>query len=142
MKAICRYSMGSAIPRSERYLREVDQTSYAPLKVGSEYRVYGLLFICGRMDFLVVPEESSPFWAPSSLFEITDSGICNEWGVCSTKNNGQYHSLFASFNITCIIGYRSLVDDYEHYRGLVESDADHVERFFLENRNVSMSGAR
>lgn len=131
--AICESTSGSSIPEESRYLGESDQTSYEPLKVGQNYRVYGLLFISDRIDFLVNPSDQSPFWVPSFLFNLKERNIPSEWEICITNLNDDYQILFKSLKISCIVGYPSLTNDYPHYVGITEGNPDELEIFNREN---------
>lgn len=129
MLAICKSNLGSAIPLVERYLGEVDQTDYSPLKVGDSYVVYALLFISDRVDFLVRVPGQPPFWAPSSLFNLVDARVSADWELCMTQSKAEYKILFDVFKISRIMGYSLLVNDYNHYVGIVEQDPVEIQRF-------------
>lgn len=136
MRAICRNNRGSAIALSERYLGETNETNYSPLMIGKEYAVYALLFIRDRVDFLILAEESAPFWAPSSLFDLIDSQIPDGWSFSFAKSSPGYGALFDAFGINCIIGYSLLIEDYEHYVGLIEGRSEELQRFFEINHRA------
>ena len=134
MLAFCQANLGSAIPTKERYLGEMDKTNYSPLSVGESYVVYGLLFICDRVDFLVRAPEQPPFWVPSSLFRLVDARIPAGWEFCITQSRPDYKSLFDAFKISYVMGYPLLVNEYEHYVGIVEQDPVEVLRFMEEEQ--------
>jgi hypothetical protein len=129
MLAICKSNLGSAIPSTERYLGEVDQTNYSPLNVGESYVVYALLFISDRVDFLVRAPEQPPFWVPSSLFHLVDARVSANWELCITQSRADYKTLFDVFKVSHVMGYSLLVNDYNHYVGIVERDPVEVLRF-------------
>jgi hypothetical protein len=129
MLALCQANLGSAIPAKERYLGEVDQTNYSPLSVGENYVVYALLFIFDRVDFLVRAPDQPPFWVPSSLFRLVDAKIPADWEFCITQTRPDYKCLFDAFKISHVMGYPLLVNEYEHYIGIVERDPVEVLRF-------------
>ena len=129
MLAICKSNLGSAIPSAERYLGEVDQTNYSPLSVGGSYVVYALLYIIDRVAFLVRAPEQPPFWAPSSLFHLVDARVSADWELCVTQSRADYKTLFDVFKISHVMGYPRLVNDYNHYVGIVERDPVEVLRF-------------
>ena len=133
MLAICRFNRGNAIPIAERYFGEMDQTDYSPLIIGNSYVVYALLFIFERIDFLVRAPEQPPFWAPGSLFELVDATIPSGWKFCVTQTHPNYRKLFNSFKINYIMGYSLLINEYQHYVGLVEREPREIQRFFEEN---------
>lgn len=132
MLALCQANLGSAIPPKERYLGEVDQTNYSPLSVGEIYVVYALLFIFDRVDFLVRAPEQPPFWAPSSLFRLVDARVPAGWELCITQSCADYRPLFDAFKISYVMGYPLLVNEYEHYVGIIERDPVEVLRFMEE----------
>jgi len=129
MLAICKSSLGDAIPLSKRYLGEVDQTNYSPLTIGESYVVYALLFIFDRVDFLVRAPDQPPFWAPSYLFDLIDSEVPAGWEFCITQSTADYKALIDTFGIGYIFGYSLLVNEYQHYVGLVEREPREVHRF-------------
>ncbi|WP_434572510.1 hypothetical protein [Pseudomonas sp. Z3-8] len=129
MLAFCLANLGNAIPSVQRYLGEVDETSYTPLCVGESYVVYALLFIFDRVDFLVRASEQPPFWAPSNLFRLVDTKIPANWEFRITQAHSDYGCLFDTFKISYIMGYPLLVNDYKHYAGIVERDPVEVLRF-------------
>ena len=131
MKVICIGNTGKEIPISERMSLESDRTSYAPLKIGEEYEVYGLMFKSRQVKYFVEAEGLSVMWAPSCLFKILDATIPSGWVFCNAKENEAYQGLFESFEIISMIGYPLLVTDMNHYVGLLERD--HIElRKFLD----------
>ncbi|MDY7568965.1 MULTISPECIES: hypothetical protein [Pseudomonas] len=137
MLALCQANLGSAIPAKERYLGEVDQTDYSPLSIGGSYVVYGLLCVFERVDFLVRAPEQPPFWAPSSLFQLVDARIPAGWQLCITQTRPDYKCLFEAFKISHVIGYPLLVNEYEHYIGVVERDPVEVLRFLEEVERIA-----
>lgn len=136
MLAKCKSSLGEAIPPSERYLGEIDKTDYSPLTIGESYLVYALLFVFDRVDFLVRAAGQPPFWAPSSLFDLVDSKIPSDWEICITQSSSDYKVLFDVFGIHSVLGYSLIVNEYEHYVGVVEREPREVLRF-LESTLVS-----
>ncbi|HEY0287610.1 MAG TPA: hypothetical protein VGC62_11450 [Pseudomonas sp.] len=108
---------------------EVDQTNYSPLSVGENYVVYALLFIFDRVDFLVRAPDQPPFWVPSCLFRLVDARIPAGWEFCITQTRPDYKCLFDAFKISHVMGYPLLVNEYEHYVGIVERDPVEVLRF-------------
>jgi len=133
MLAICQSNLGDAIPSSERYLGETELTNYSPLIVGESYLVYALLFIVDRIDFLVSAPQQTPFWVPSSLFDLVDARFSVGWEICITQSHTDYRALFDNFRIKYIIGYPLLVNEYQHYVGLIEREPREVQRF-MERR--------
>jgi hypothetical protein len=129
MLVFCHTNLGSAIPLKQRYLGEVDETSYSPLSVGENYVVYALLFISDRLDFLVRAPDQPPFWVPSSLFCLVDAKAPAGWELRITQSHPEYKSLFYEFGINYVMGYPLLVNEYKHYVGIVERHPIEVLRF-------------
>ncbi|RCS56442.1 hypothetical protein DU000_12440 [Parvibium lacunae] len=136
MLALCEFNTGRAIALSERYLHEIDETEFSPLKIGESYLVYGLKFIFDRIDYLVCASGQNPMWAPSSLFKLVDTRIPDNWEICMTKSNSDFALLYDTFKIDCVIGYPSLTNNYSHYIGLLERSIDELQRFFEEKHRA------
>ncbi|KNH47350.1 hypothetical protein [Pseudomonas lini] len=137
MLAICKSNFGAAIPLSGRYLGETDQTSYSPLAVGEGYLVFALFFVFDRVDFLISGPEQLPFWVPGNLFDLTDAKIPPGWEFRSTRLDSDYKILFEAFGISYIFGYPQLVNEYQHYAGIVEHDSNALQIFADEKKRVS-----
>lgn len=133
MIATCHSNTGKALSKNKRHLGETDQTDYSPLKIGESYPIYALLFISNRVDFLIRHPEQNPFWAPSCLFNLIDPSVPAAWEICITHLRDDYKDLFDSFNISCIIGYPLIANDYKHYAGLIEGDSEDIQKFISEN---------
>lgn len=136
MLAICKSNLGGAIPLAERYLGETDQTSYSPLVVGEGYLVFALFFVFDRVDFLISGPGQLPFWVPGNLFDLTDARIPPGWEFCSTRLDSDYKILFETFGISYIFGYPLLVNEYQHYVGIVEQDSNELQIFADEKRKI------
>ena|ERR1700750_2424361 len=132
MKLECTCVTGRAIPLEQRYLHEVDETSYLPLKVGDSYTAFAMMMIKNRMDVLVCAENGNPLWAPVSLFSVSDASISRRWHFRTTRYDDAYGVLWATFEITVLFGYPRLVDDFAHYVGVVEGNENELRRFYVE----------
>ncbi len=135
MRVLCQSNTGASLPENARCRGETDRTEFAPLKVGDEYIVYGLMFLFSRVDFLVCPEGAGPYWMPSNLFTIADSTI-PAWRICLTEQVRDYEGLLATFGIAALVGYDALVSDYQHYVGILERDPVQLQRFFAAKQSV------
>ncbi|SIT35569.1 conserved hypothetical protein [Paraburkholderia ribeironis] len=135
MRILCQSNAGASLPESARCRGETDRTEFAPLKVGDEYIVYGLMFLFSRVDFLVCPGGTGPYWMPSNLFSVSDSTL-PAWRICLTAQVRDYQGLLATFGITALVGYDALVSDYQHYVGILERDPVHLQRFFAAKQLV------
>ncbi len=135
MRAICESVYGASIPIESRFWGEIDETCYAPLKVGDEYCVYAIMFVVDRIDFLVF-DEGIPIWAPGFMFKVIDANLPSGWGFCHTRSMEGFSDLFEHLGVSCIVGYSLLVSDYGHYVGIAERDDEEVQRFVRLNRLV------
>ncbi|MGF6731032.1 hypothetical protein OKW50_003113 [Paraburkholderia youngii] len=135
MRILCRSNTGASLPESARCLGETDRTEFAPLKVGDEYIVYGLMFRFSRVEFLVCPDGMAPYWMPSNLFAIADPAL-PAWQICLTGQARDYQALMGAFGITALIGYDALVNDYQHYVGILERDPVQLQKFFAAKHSV------
>lgn len=132
-------NVGKFIPINQRYWGEVDETSYSPVLMGEVYEVSGVLMINKRADFLVCPKKCNPLWVPQYLFDILDSEIQEEWHVRTLHNADEYKDLFYQFEITALIGYAFLVNDFKHYCGVVEGVETELLKFHLRKKvNVEL----
>ncbi|AEA61093.1 hypothetical protein bgla_1g24690 [Burkholderia gladioli BSR3] len=135
MRILCQSNTGASLPENARCRGETDRTEFAPLKVGDEYIVYGLMFLFSRVDFLVCPGGAGPYWMPSNLFSVTDSAL-PVWRICLTEQVRDYQGLLAAFGITALIGYDALVSDYQHYVGIIERDPVQLQRFIAAKQSI------
>lgn len=135
MRILCQSNTGASLPDNARCRGETDRTEFAPLKVGDEYIVYGLMFLFSRVDFLVCPDGTGPYWMPSNLFTVVDSSL-PAWRICLTEQVRDFQGLLATFGITALVGYDALVSDHQHYVGIIERDPVQLQRFFAEKQSV------
>lgn len=135
MRILCQSNTGASLPERARCRGETDRTQFSPLKVGDVYIVYGLMLRFSRVDFLVCPEGSGPYWMPSNLFAVTDSAL-PAWQICITGQVRDYQELLAAFGITALVGYETLVSDYQHYIGILERDPLQLQGFFTEKQAI------
>jgi hypothetical protein len=131
----CKFNTGASIPLERRRGGEGDEANFAPLLIGGDYIVYGILFAGRSVDLLVCPDGGTPMWAPSDLFEIQESSL-PPWRTCFTSQNEQYRELLVDFGITALIGYDELVESFEHYIGILERESEHLEIFFSKQRFI------
>ncbi|MBV4476867.1 hypothetical protein [Pseudomonas botevensis] len=135
MRVVCQANTGASVPEDIRYRGETDRTEFAPLRIGVEYIVYGLMFMCGRIDFLLCSDSTGPYWMPHCLFTVLDKSIL-PWEICLSGQSQDYEELFSTFGISALVGYESLVCDYQHYLGILERDPVHLQRFFEEKKII------
>lgn len=129
MRVICESVYGASIPAEKRFGGEVDETCYAPLKTGEEYRVHAMMFVVDRVDFLA-NAGGTPIWAPGSLFKVVDANLPPGWGFCCTRSAAGYSELFEHLRISFLVGYSLLVSNYAHYAGVASRDDAEIVNFF------------
>jgi len=71
-------------------------------------------------------------WAPGQLFEVIDKRLPNGWMICEASETADYAALSQAFGIGCILGYTDLVQNYQHYIGLLERDVEALRIFNRE----------
>lgn len=134
MRVRCTANMGAGLPHHLRD-SEIDETTFAPLKIGEEYRVHGLMFLSNRVDYLVYPVVhdpdwiNGPSWNPGPLFIVVNS-VLPPWRICMTESQPGYLPLLEHFGITALIGYDDLISNIDHYNGIIDREYDHLLRFF------------
>ncbi len=135
MRVICQSNTGASLPDNARIHGETDKTEFAPLQIGDEYVVYGLMFRFNRVDFLVCADKTGPYWMPGNLFKILNSTLPS-WQICLPVQVPGYQELFATLGIVALVGYDDLVGDYQHYVGILERDPVHLQRFYVEKQKI------
>lgn len=141
MLVLCEANVGSGIPRYAWRFGEGEETRYSPLKIGSEYRVYGIKFRSNGADYLLYPAihdsdwGHGPTWMPGSLFKILDSSL-PPWRLCMTDQEADYRPLFTQYDIIALIGYEELVRNPSHYDGILDRDRDEIQKFFVEKSKI------
>jgi hypothetical protein len=133
MQVICNSITGRSIPTIVRLPGESDETRFTPLVVGGKYIVYGLMFMCKRVDYLVSPDDNGPCWMPGNLFDVLDSFL-PDLEICLVEKDFNYRRLFTEFGITGLLGYSELVNNYDHYEGILERNPIHLYRFFTHKK--------
>ncbi|MBZ0097636.1 MAG: hypothetical protein K8F30_01050 [Taibaiella sp.] len=133
MQIICNANTGRIIPVFARLPGESDETRFTPLIIGEKYIVYGLMFMCKRIDYLICPDSNGPCWMPGNLFEVTEP-FTPRWEICLADKSCNYRKLFMEFGITALLGYDKLVNSYEHYEGILERNPIHLYEFFVHKK--------
>lgn len=128
MLVFCKSISIKSVSPERRFRGENDSTEFSPLVTGSRYVVYGIM-ISRRIDFLVCSTEQGPLWAPSELFDIEESTLPS-WKICLTLGAEGYSQLHDDFQISALLGYDELVEDYRHYLGILERDSEELVKFF------------
>lgn len=54
------------------------------------------------------------------------------WRFLSTANDKNFSELLTQFDVTAIIGYSELTENYAHYNGILERDIEQLRIFFSE----------
>lgn len=116
-----------------------EKTRYDIHKDGKPYGVYGMMFIKNRVDYLVCRTEDSPTFIPSWLFEILDPVLPSGWKACNVVYDDIYSALYRNFGISYMVGYGELVENIEHYRGLLERDHAEARVFFRMKNEIDLN---
>lgn len=130
MLVLCKSASGKDLPGNARVIGENNETQFNPLKIGVEYKVYGVMFYPTRTDMLLCPDGSNPLWVPSNIFEVLDNALPNNWGCVLTEKKDGYSNLYEDFGITAIFSYLQLVRSYQHYIGILEREPDELQKFY------------
>jgi hypothetical protein len=97
----------------EPYVRQVLIT------VGKEYQIHAVAVFEGIVIFQVIDDHWHPCWWPAWLLEVTDCSIPPGW-ICNV-----FHGQPAM-----VLGPEFIARDQQSYSGMVELDAEQVERFW------------
>lgn len=130
MLVLCNSTSGRKLPDSARVMGETDETLFTPFETGVEYKVYGVMFYPTRTDLLLCPEGDNPLWAPSNIFDVLDDTLPDDWGCVIAEKTEGYSDLHEAFGINAICGYLELIRSYQHYIGILERDADELQKFY------------
>lgn len=111
---------GTDVPEHQRFSGESRETTYAPLIVGNEYYVFGVIFYVNRVDYLVSHADSAPIWVPSCLFSVVDSKIDSGFYAAEINKDNEFEWLFTHYGARFIIGYREITESFQHFVGVLE----------------------
>lgn len=103
-----------------------------PITAGRRYDVYGLALYTARIIAMVRSDDGRPNWCPFEWFRIVDGRMPNGWEVSSVDPSGQ--------TLQFLFGYPQLVNDPDHYDGLLEREAQAISIF--EEVAATSSGFR
>ena len=121
MKAICLENTGKNIAEKRVSMRGDSRGANYPVEINREYEIYGVLVDAhGLGKFLICDEASEPEWIPSELFRISDSTVRKDWHV----------SIDLDAYIPTKIGYSRLVNEIDHFEGIIEGNEDDLIFFF------------
>ncbi|MEV4334160.1 hypothetical protein AB0K02_27130 [Streptomyces sp. NPDC049597] len=85
-----------------------------PITAGRNYGVYGLAQYASRAIVLVRSDDDRPNWCPLEWFRVVDGHIPGDWEFSVVDPTGSALQL--------LFGYPELVNDPDHYDGLLERD--------------------
>lgn len=136
MLVICNSISGKDLPDNARVMGETDETTFSPLSIGEQYKVYGVMFYASRTDVLLSPEGIDPLWVPSNLFTVIDDALPADWGCVFTEKKEGYIDLYETFGINAICGYLELIRSYKHYIGILEGEAVELQKFHVYKNNL------
>lgn len=97
------------------------------IRIGFEYLVFGIRILDGMIEFLIASEESSwrPDWLPASFFSITESSVPPFW-----------RTSFFPDDQKLLISYRELVENKNHYEGLLERDGEALKLWHTRRKEM------
>ena len=70
-----------------------------------------------------------PFWHPFEWFEIIDDKMPGIWSFNLIEK-------YDKVNLSLIWGYKEIVSDYEHHKGLVHHDTKDLEIFYERKKEI------
>jgi hypothetical protein len=75
--------------------------------------------------YLVDPQENCrPNWYPAELFDVTEAEIPNDWCF-------GFFPYARIDDLSAIWGYEELVKNEDHFNGIAEREAPHLNLFFI-----------
>ena len=120
---------------SLRVMNESKETSFDFLVVGKYYTAYGIILAHGHPYFLIGTNNVLPMWIPGTIFIVLDSRFPDGWGFVSAQLPGRYGAL-SEIGVSCVIGYEQLVEDFDHYIGVVERDESSISVFMRSKKLI------
>ncbi len=119
MKVKCIHNTGKAFRGHKMPNGYSEISQFGGLDLGDEYFVAGVVVFEGLTNYLI-DEDGSPSFVPYMLFQITDPRILEVWQSSVTNSGGRDFITF---------GYSEFCFDAEHFDGLVNLEAKHIELF-------------
>ncbi|MYW05610.1 hypothetical protein [Streptomyces sp. SID3343] len=92
--------------------------------MGHVYRIFGMASYGGDLLVLVRDSTQKPNWYPVQLFDVVDDSIPADWRF-GLRDGGER-------GLQAVWGYSTLVQDVNHYGGLIEREPEALETFYQE----------
>lgn len=137
----CIANTAEHVPLSARVLDENDDTSYYGLIVGDKYTVYAVMWIASRVDVLIATDAGGPVWVPMMLFRLVDGRLPDKWAMCVTEQSEAFRELATYYNIAAIVGYKRIVEDINHYNGILEREHREIMEFYAQKEEIDSTCA-
>ena len=132
-----KYTTVAQVPAMPR-IRENERTDYGLRRDGTEYGVYGMMFIQNRVDYLACRTEDLPRFLPSWLFDVRVSSLPSGWKICNVVYDKGYFPLYEKFGVSCLVGYEELVTNPIHYEGIIDLEEDDLRKFFRIKNQIDL----
>ena len=121
MKIICLSNEIELTQNNRPYISRIDS-----IIKDKEYAAYGMILFQNELQYIVNDEFNMATWYPSKNFKLIDNEFNPDWLF-------QYYG--DKLGIEAIWGYEELVNNPQHYKGLIEKDEQEIKRF-MEIKNI------
>ena len=125
----CLYNARDAIPQEEGRWLDDANFSDAPLEVGQDYLVAGILLYRSVLTYLVADARLNPVPAPAGLFEIVDGGLPPHWRFAAFDGLRATGAETLDRPLQAMWGYDELVENSRHLEALFEFDENALVSF-------------
>jgi hypothetical protein len=120
MKKKCKGNYGKDLSPETRKFSAGSEQSYFNISVGGWYSIHGMLLNQDNvLKYLVINDYKIPAWVPAELFENSVSLLPAEW----------YFADHPQHQVS-IWGYKLLVENLDHFDGLLDGDEEALSYFF------------
>lgn len=101
------------------------------LKINKEYNVYGLGLHTSGAKILIDPSDcGDPAWYDSNVFLIVCQNISKTWKCVQFDQNTDDWGI--------VFGYEELLNDSDHFNGILEGDEKSLDIFLHRKRIIDM----
>lgn len=98
----------------------------------NEYDVHAMALFDGLLFLQIVDDIRFPAWVPFVLFEVLDGTMPKDWKCNTFPQNG-------ANGLVMLVGPEFVVRDEQSYQGMVELNADQVDRFWKRIDSLSQA---
>ena len=123
MKVLCKYNNPDEPPVG------ISGNFNYGLELNNQYLVMGIIVHDHGVSYLL-DKNSTPSFFPSQLFDIVDNTFPPDWGIMLMKDSEYIYS------ITCICGYKELVEDENYYYDLLLAEGDARSIYFMRKSEL------